>query len=385
MRLTFLALWWACHPPNGDRTPHDSPSLTDDSDSNAPDDSGDDSGTLDRDGDGWVEPDDCDDDDPEIHPEAPEACVNNRDDDCNGVVDRCELELDLNVTRRFIDPDADHQLGGFGSAVAYLERDGGVTLWMSPQTLGTAGTYRAASADAWPLAQISGFESEGIAIRPSMMATEGDFDDDGSLDLVIAEVQADRVIAHLFYETVIGQATTEDHSASVAALGGWGGAGPGEKEGVTFPSVYAVGDLTTDGHDDLLFSGTSNSWLIAGPISGDVDPSGGGPAVAWSVREAWSATAVDFDGDGTRDLATANPTDGTGGAEAGAAYVYLQPGSSVLEPETADRAWYGTYGKYGPTGEAAGSQIETGDFDGDGRADLNRPECGHLGGYGHRH
>ncbi|MFH1463369.1 MAG: MopE-related protein [Pseudomonadota bacterium] len=41
---------------------------------------------VDDDGDGWSEPEDCDDTDPEVHPQAAEVC-NGKDDDCDGTVD----------------------------------------------------------------------------------------------------------------------------------------------------------------------------------------------------------------------------------------------------------------------------------------------------------
>ena len=43
---------------------------------------------LDQDGDGFTElTNDCDDTNPNVHPEAPEICWNNIDDNCNGILD----------------------------------------------------------------------------------------------------------------------------------------------------------------------------------------------------------------------------------------------------------------------------------------------------------
>ncbi len=48
---------------------------------------------VDNDGDGYVggadcsEPDDCDDDNPDVHPGAPDNCTNGIDDDCDGLID----------------------------------------------------------------------------------------------------------------------------------------------------------------------------------------------------------------------------------------------------------------------------------------------------------
>ena len=365
MRLIALAFCWACHRPDGGGKPNESQPVNDSDDSSAVDDSGGDSGTGDRDGDGWAEPEDCDDDDFAVHPTAPEACVNHRDDNCDGVVDHCELDIEPNLIRRFVDPDALDSRLGFGAAMGFLEREGNVALWISPQELAPDHVFRAASSDDWPVAEISG--SDGVDDwMLGMIATQGDFDGDGERDLVIDELEKDRVVAHLFYDTMTGSATLDDASASISAFGSWD-----TSDGSTLPGAYALGDMTADGADDLLVCGTTGSWLVAGPISGAMDLSKGGEvAVAWEVADVWFVTSLDFDGDGMRDLATTNPLHDTAGAGAGAAYVYLAPLSSILEPATADRSWYGTYGKFPPTGESAGWQIEGGDFDGEGRDEL---------------
>jgi len=46
-----------------------------------------DTGSPDCDGDGFVPPEDCDDDDPDVNPDADEVCNNGVDDDCDDVVD----------------------------------------------------------------------------------------------------------------------------------------------------------------------------------------------------------------------------------------------------------------------------------------------------------
>ncbi len=60
------------------------------------DDTGDDdSGGTDEDGDGWtVEDGDCDDADPDVHPEAPDVCDDVPDNDCDGNVDPSEDDVD---------------------------------------------------------------------------------------------------------------------------------------------------------------------------------------------------------------------------------------------------------------------------------------------------
>ena len=55
-----------------------------------------DPGQLDNDNDGYVEANDCDDNDPSVHPYAPELC-NGIDDDCNGIVDDKDDDGDNHV------------------------------------------------------------------------------------------------------------------------------------------------------------------------------------------------------------------------------------------------------------------------------------------------
>jgi hypothetical protein len=308
-------------------------------------------------------PDDCDDSESDVHPEAAERCLNNRDDDCDGVVDGCEAVLESN-SLRLVDPDG-AAVGGFGLSMGFLAGDGGATLWISPQWAVSDPRFLAASLDRWPATDVSGFEGSITGYTYEMIATGSDLDADGRDDLALSETDDDASRAYVFFDTEVDRAF-DDADVVVTAP-----AYADAHEANTEPGVRALGDLNGDDHDDLLVSNTRNSWLVAGPVSGDLNVSDAGETrVPWSVDDVWSATSLDFDGDGIRDLATTDYMDDTGGDNAGAAFVYLAPGGPILEPMAADCAWYGTFGDLGPTGEGVGSQVEAGDFDGDGREDL---------------
>lgn len=51
-------------------------------------------GPTDTDGDGWAVPGDCDDGDPAVHPDAPELCANQADEDCDQLVDCADQPCD---------------------------------------------------------------------------------------------------------------------------------------------------------------------------------------------------------------------------------------------------------------------------------------------------
>ena len=66
---------------------------------------------LDRDDDGFTGKEDCDDEDPLIHPDASEIC-NELDDDCDGLVDDLDLDIDVTTGSTFF---VDHDLDGHGN------------------------------------------------------------------------------------------------------------------------------------------------------------------------------------------------------------------------------------------------------------------------------
>ncbi len=83
----FVLLGLACVEPPGD----DDDVTADDDDVTADDD---DSAPVDADGDGWPEGLDCDDDNATVHPGAPELCLDELDNDCDGLSAELPCTLD---------------------------------------------------------------------------------------------------------------------------------------------------------------------------------------------------------------------------------------------------------------------------------------------------
>jgi len=97
---------------------------------------------TDLDGDGFDAPEDCDDDDPAVHPAAVEVC-DGVDNNCNAMVDADDPGLDPNSAEGIFYPDADGD--GFGDGA------GGVLLCEADAALVTDGTdCDDAAADIFP-------------------------------------------------------------------------------------------------------------------------------------------------------------------------------------------------------------------------------------------
>jgi hypothetical protein len=144
-------------------------------------------------------------------------------------------------------------------------------------------------------------------------------------------------------------------------------------------SILATGEVTGDGHDDVVYAWSDSDWpepaerrgfvVFPGVVNPELDPPGDlGPATG--VFTHVGALAVgDFDGDSFGDVAVGQSADSIhlgGQVEVfrGAATNVSPDASYVISQDT------GTVVGTGEAGDAFGASIAAGDVNKDGRADL---------------
>ncbi|RME20297.1 MAG: hypothetical protein D6798_20790, partial [Deltaproteobacteria bacterium] len=222
----------------------------------------DDTGVVatDADGDGWFTPDDCNDRDAAIHPDATEVC-DGIDNDCNGVIDVNDA---VDAVLYYQDGDGD----GFGD---------------------DSRTVSACS-------------------QPPGFVTSGDDCDDGDAATNPAAEEicndgADNNCNGDSTECALAGELSLDHAGAA-----WWGAAGGDQAGF---AVAAAGDVDGDGFDDLVIgapysdAGTSNAgaaYLVRGPATGGGSLSAA--AATWLGTDASENAGIavagvgDVDGDG---------------------------------------------------------------------------------------
>ena len=316
----------------------------------------------DSDGDGTPDSEDCAWLDPAIHPGAPEVC-DRIDDDCDGDLVGTNPDADADGEPNCVDHD-------FGAAYAWWRH--GVH---STATMGDEGTLAVADLD-------------GDGVQELLVGTPGFPEAGGGSGRVTGYGRGPAGFEVLprwafFREELVsaaGDVNGDGHDDLLTCTrGGWnsytvlrlgGPEGPGRwpvwqlYNNNCVSAAAIVSDLDGDGLDEIGFRTSAGLELYAGA------PTAPASTPTWLLSAAFDQLdgpllgAGDINDDGWGDLLVADPEASVAGRD-GAGLVYVFHGGASGPSPSPDRSLLGTQAD-GHFGHA----LASGDFDGDGEADL---------------
>jgi hypothetical protein len=327
---------------------------------------------------------DCDDAAPEINPSVYDDCENGIDDDCDQVVDNCQIGATPMGNADFFVVGAADRAGsgddvagigdvngdGFGDLAVGTQNDssrtGLVSIVFGPKT----GTLTTAETDV-AIAGASTNTSFGLAIAGGQ-----DIDHDGVDDLIVGASSGDR--AYLFYGPLTASMSALLADATLAAVSADDGLGQ---------NVDLMGDFDGDGYGEALamapladapsFMRAGAVYAWSGTASGALTADTAEYAFTGSVsRDGLAdnttarAAVGDLDGDGLEELALGD-ADERVGTISSAGIVYVVYGGSVA-PGVHDISVVSGAQRYGTVRNTGfGSAIaNAADANGDGYGDL---------------
>lgn len=326
---------------------------------------------------GWTStPGDCDDAAADINPGALEV-ARDYDADCDGEMGDGALE---NVGIHFIDDYPGAEIGRSGAGIGDAfggDGRGDVAIGLplldrlviarGTENFGDPGDVQAVLLSSATTAWTGDTGSQaGASVAP------GDFNADGSVDLVVGAPGFDGAGAFVVFNYPYGEPTLVPDTT----IGG----GVLDDE---FGATVATGDVDGDGGDDVLVAATGDPVVHA--VYGPFDDrtlrditfvqdarfdlgrtrTGGGPL---------TLASADADGDGVEEVYIGAPWSDVERAGAGAVWVCPGEGSSGVDDCV---GWYGAV-----AADAFGTSIAADDLEGDGYADLLVGAPGASGGEG---
>jgi len=339
----------------------------------ATDDTGSDCAPGDADCDGYIE-DDCDDDDPEVHPSGKEGTGDGdgKDNDCDGTIDEGTLDFD---------DDGDGWTENEGDCD---DRDD----TRSPGTeevIGDSHDSNCDGTDADPAAVHSMEDDLATLIGPRsflmtgfVVADAGDMDGDGTVDIAIgAPDDAEPAGSPEGVVFVVGGAVAGDVSlidpTATYPWSQWNDqtgediAGGGDTNGDGFDDL-ALGSVNYDTHEKGGYWGVGRLALFLGPVAGTLEPDAADALITGSYYHNFVGglgAVSDLDEDGYADLLVKSMTEPDAeDNQQGVAHVFRGPFEGDLSVTDADVTLIGEERSLGAAMAVAG------DLDGDGLADL---------------
>jgi len=322
--------------------------------------------------------DDCDDGNPDVHPDAREQLANGLDDDCDGTVDTIDAE---DAHAMFVDLEIG---GGAGLAVAGVGAMNGpgtgVYAIGAPFSEGvgeSGGRVYLFSGERAGFVELSEADAVLLGATDSeagkALAGGGDVDGDGYTDLLVGGYHGAEGagITWVVHGPILGEQVLD--SVGVRLVG---------QSAYDFSacSVDFAGDVDGDGDDEVLvgaYHATTTTqgsydgaaYLVDPPVSGTLSLDDAIRIVGESVGDELGYAVAgpgDLDGDGFSDVVVGARYESTAGEYAGAVYVLLSPLGVAINAADADARYLGEI-----AGGYAGSALSgAGDVDGDGRVDF---------------
>jgi hypothetical protein len=250
----------------------------------------------DADGDGYTSDVDCDDGNPNVHPEAPETC-NNVDDDCDGQVDNDPVD----GVKWLADNDGD----GFGAQYSACTMPSGITV------VTRGGDCKDDNAMVFPGSTAIEVPHDGIDTDCDGNDFCTDLNCDGRPDVVVPSHND-------------GDYAVTQPARLLSGPGGWKlDPTPIDMSGTLGVAVF---DLNDDGYLDIVHASYSDatgvntdSFVYWGPNHGEAS------RTALPTHGAHWVCLGDLDGNGYTDIVFANNTDGSNDTDS---YIYWNRGGA---------------------------------------------------------